>query len=268
MSSLGDIAGKVNLEWDDSHVVPDKVTPDLVFLFDRMIEATIDKVASKNGDRVLDVGCGRAVDAIKIAQKGSKLVGLEPSRVMLNHCKKCVADSGKDVALVQAIGEYLPFKDSSFDWVVCKGALDHFPDPYKSVAEMARITKPDGTVVISIANFESLGHRLGKTAHYIGMFITRRKPKERQAWETPPDHTIRVTYPVLRKLVSPYLQIEESMGISFMWGAPNWDTITSKMPKRLAFFMLRMLDKIAQRCPSLSDVILITCRPKRIGAHG
>jgi SAM-dependent methyltransferase len=268
MSSGGDVAGKVDLTWDDSHVVPEKVTPDLVFLFDRMIEATINKVASKDGDRVLDVGCGRAVDAIKIARKGGRLVGVEPSSVMLNHCKKCVADSGKDVALVQAIGEYLPFKTGSFDWVVCKGALDHFPNPQKSVEEMARITKPDGKVIISIANFESLGHRLGKSGHYIGMFLTRRRPKERQAWETPPDHTIRVTYPVLRKLVSPYLEIEHSMGISFMWGAPNWDSITSAMPKKLAFFILKILDKVAQRCPALSDVILITCRPKKKGSHG
>ena len=72
----------------------------------------------------------------------------------------------------------------------------------------------------------------------------------------------------LKKLVSPYLEIEESMGISFMWGAPNWDSITSSMPKKLAFFLLKTLDRIAQRCPRLSDVILITCRPKRIGSHG
>lgn len=268
MSSSGEVAGKVDLEWDDSHVVPEHVTPDLIFLFDRMIEATIDKVASKNGDRVLDVGCGRAVDAIKIAKKGGRLVGLEPSRVMLDHSKKCVADSGKEIALVQAIGENLPFKTGSFDWVVCKGALDHFPNPQKAIAEMARITKPDGRVIISIANFESLGHRLGKSGHYIGMFVTRKRPKERQAWETPPDHTIRLTYPVLKKLVSPYLEIKESMGISFMWGSPNWDSITSAMPKKAAFFMLRNLDRIAQRCPGLSDVILITCRPKRMDSHG
>ena len=268
MSLSVEVAGKIDLEWDDSHVVPEHVTPDLIFLFDRMIEATIDKVASKNSDRVLDVGCGRAVDAIKIAQKGGRLVGLEPSRVMLDHSKKCVADSGKEIALVQAIGENLPFKTGSFDWVVCKGALDHFPDPSKAIEEMARITKPDGRVVISIANFESLGHRLGKSGHYIGMFVTRKRPKERQAWEKPPDHTIRVTYPVLKKLVSPYLEIEESMGISFMWGSPNWDSITSTMPKKLAFFIMRNLDRIAQHCPGLSDVILITCRPKRMDSHG
>ena len=62
MSMTGD--AKIDLEWNDDVVVPPKVTPDLVFLFDRMIEATIDKVDPTRGDRVLDVGCGRAVDAM------------------------------------------------------------------------------------------------------------------------------------------------------------------------------------------------------------
>jgi len=264
MSPAEEPQGKVDLEWDDSHVVPEKVTPDLVFLFDRMIEATVDMVDSKNGDRVLDVGCGRAVDAIKIAQRRGRLVGLEPSRVMLNHGKKCVADSGKEIALVQAISENLPFKTGSFDWVVCKGALDHFPNPDKAIKEMARILKPEGKLVISLANFDSLGHRLGKTGHYIGIFLTRRRPKERQAWETPPDHTFRFNYPLMKKMVSPYLEIDKSMGISFMWGAPNWDSITSSMPKKVAFFILRNLDRIARLCPGLSDVVLIRCRPRKL----
>jgi len=121
----------VDLEWNDDDVVPPQVTPDLVFLFDRMIEATIAKVDPTRGDKVLDVGCGRAVDAIQMARKGGKPVGIEPSRTMLGHSRECVAESGTGVDLVQGIGERLPFKSGSFDWVVCKGALDHFPDPYE-----------------------------------------------------------------------------------------------------------------------------------------
>ena len=263
MSMTGD--AKIDLEWNDDGVVPPKVTPDLVFLFDRMIEATIDKVDPTRGDRVLDVGCGRAVDAIQIAQKGGRPVGLEPSRTMLSHSKDCVAEKGGGVALVQGIGESLPFRTGSFDWVVCKGALDHFPDPYKAVEEMARVLNPDGTVVISVANFESLGHRLVITVHHLTRWVPRRGPPKRQAWETPPDHTLRFDYPLIVEVVGTHLDVEESSGVCLLWGAPLWDRITSAMPRPVSYFIMGALDRLARRWPGLSDVVLVECRRKASG---
>lgn len=266
MSLAKEMETKVDLDWDDSDIVPQKVTRDLVFLFDRMIEATIERVDPTEGNSVLDVGCGRAVDAIKIAQKGGQPVGLEPSRTMLNHSKRCVADSGSGVALVQGIGENLPFRENSFDWIMCKGALDHFPDPYKSIKEISRVLKPDGRAVISIANFESLGHRLGRNAHHLVKFFPRRDRDKRQAWQTPSDHTYRFDYALIRQVVSSHLEIEEAMGISFLWGAPLWDRILSTLPNRISFFILGMLDKLARRFPSASDVVLVKCCRKPLAS--
>jgi SAM-dependent methyltransferase len=262
LNEVDEARAKVDLDWNDDDVVPPKVTPDLIFLFDRMIDATIEKVEPEQGAKVLDVGCGRAVDAIRIAHKGCTPVGLEPSATMLGHCKDCVADNGNCVDLIQGIGENLPFKENSFDWVVCKGALDHFPDPYKAIEEMARVLKPEGKAVISIANFESLGHRLGRRVHHITKFLPRKEPNKRQAWETPPDHTLRFDYPLIRQVVCSHLEIEEAAGICLLWGAPLWDRITSLMPRRLSFFVMGVLDKLARRIPGLSDVVLVKCSPK------
>ncbi len=259
MSLAKETESKIDLEWDDSDVVPPKVTPDLIFLFDRMIEATIEKIDPAKGDKVLDIGCGRAVDTIKLAQKGGEAVGLEPSRIMLDHSKRCVAESGTGVALVQGIGEHLPFKANSFDWVMCKGALDHFPDPYKTMEEISHVLKPEGKAVFSIANFESLGHRLGRKTHRLTKFLPRKGPSERQAWETPPDHTYRFDYPLIKQVVSSHLEIEEASGISLLWGAPLWDRILSIMPRSVSFFILGSLDKLARRFPGVSDVVLVSC---------
>jgi SAM-dependent methyltransferase len=43
----------------------------------------------------------------------------------------------------------LPFLDDSFDVVVCRSSLHHFPDPRRAVAEMARVCRSDGRVVVS-----------------------------------------------------------------------------------------------------------------------
>ena len=262
MKSTNHLVGTVDLEWNDDGVVPPKVTPDLVFLFDRMIEATIDAIDPTKGSRVLDVGCGRAVDAIKIADKGAHPVGLEPSRTMLGHSRECVARSGGRVALVQGIGERLPFRSSSFDWVMCKGALDHFPDPYKAIEEISRVLKPDGTAVISIANFESLGHRLGRTVHRLTRLLPRKEPEKRQAWETPEDHTYRFDYDLMRRVLNSHLDIQAVSGVGLLWGAPLWDRITSAMPGRVSCFVMSSLDRLARPLPSLSDVVLVTCSRK------
>jgi len=252
----------IDLEWNDDHVIPPNYTPDLVFLFDRMIEETIGKVDPAKGDKVLDIGCGRAVDTIQVAQKGGKPVGLEPSRTMLGHSKKCIADSGVSVALVQGIGEYLPFKSHTFDWVMCKGALDHFPDPCRTIEEISRVLKPEGKAVISIANFESLGHRLARNSYRVAKFILRKDSDQRQAWETPLDHTVRFDYPLIKKVVGSHLEIEESVGISLLWGAPYWNWLIDSLPNRVSFAVMGTLDRFARHLPGISDVVLVKCRQK------
>ncbi len=252
----------IDLDWGDDDVVPEKVTRDLIFLFDRMIEATVDQIDTSKGNLVLDIGCGRAVDAIKVADRGCRPVGLEPSSKMLRHCVECVSESKADVGLVQGIGERLPFRDNAFDWVMCKGALDHFPDPYKTMEEISRVLKPDGRAVISIANFGSLGHMLGKNTHRITRFLPWRDRTKRQAWETPPDHTYRFDYALVRDVARAHLDIEESFGISFLWGAPLWDRFLAVLPNRVAFAIMGALDTVARGVPSLSDVVLVRCRQK------
>jgi hypothetical protein len=127
------------------------------------------------------------------------------------------------------------------------------------VEEISRVLKPEGKAVISIANFESLGHRLGRNAHRLTKLFPRKDPGKRQAWETPPDHTYRFDYPLIRHVVSSHLEIEEAWGISFLWGAPLWDRILSIMPGSISFFTMRTLDKLARRFPSMSDVVLVRC---------
>ena len=69
---------KVDLAWDDDHVVPPNFTPDLVFLFDRMIQAAVDKIdpargkissVSPIGKAVIGRGQGEVVEVTAPAGK-------------------------------------------------------------------------------------------------------------------------------------------------------------------------------------------------------
>jgi len=248
---------KIDLHWNDEHVFPSVINPDLDFLCEKMTSETLN-AAFIPGGLFLDVGCGRAVDAIQLLERGMKGVGIEVSDFMLEEANKALAEKNLKMELVRAFGENLPFADDTFDVVYCKGAIDHFYNPQAAIREMARVTKPDGWVVISVANFESAGFRLGR-------FITemrRSKPEENLAWDTPVDHTIRVDYRVLKNLVHPSLQQGKIWGTSLLFGVPNYGGLLKRLPIPLTKFILNALNLFARHFPSYADVLLLRGHPR------
>jgi ubiquinone/menaquinone biosynthesis C-methylase UbiE len=252
---------KIDLEWNDNDVVPAVVYPNLDFLFQQMLVLTLDEVAPGRGELILDVGCGRAIDGARLWAKGARVIGLEPSRVMLVRARQYLTANNARVALTQGIGEDLPFKPHSFDKVMCKGALDHFVSPKKTMEETARVLKPDGEMIISIANFNSLGFRLGKKLYPLTKFLAPSLAKERQPWELPPDHKYKFDYPFLSALVKQHFEVRKAKGISLLFGLPLWGSFLSRLPHSVSYSLLKTLDKLARPFPSLADVILLKCSP-------
>jgi len=253
---------QVDLNWDDEYVVTGVHYLDTTFLFARMTQGTHDMVAPRRGERILDVGCGKAADALQLAASGGDVVGLDPSGKMLGQARDDLRACGKEVALVRGIGEALPFRRGSLDKVVCKGALDHFPDPQGSIEQMSQVLKPDGEAIIAIANFESLSCRVGRAWHSIlKKFIKGDHP--RTPWEIPEDHTCKLDYPIIVSLVERHFEVKEVLPISMLWTAPYWGKAISLPPRRVAQAVLSFLDALARRMPALSDVIIIKGTPRR-----
>jgi len=252
---------KIDLEWNDDDVVPPVVYPNLEFLFHQMLRLTLEEVDPKPGELILDVGCGKAIDGSRLWAKGAKVVGLEPSRVMIVRAKEYLNENNSQIVLAQGIGENLPFKPHSFNKVMCKGALDHFVSPSKTMEEIARVLKPGGEMIISIANFDSLGFRLGKRLYPLTKLLSPSLAKERKPWEPPPDHTYKFDYPFLSNLVKNCFQIKKTKGISLLFGLPLWGSFLSKFPHRVSYAILNVLDRLARPFPSLADVILMKCAP-------
>jgi len=227
-----------------------------------MNEATVARVQVSDGELVLDVGCGRAIDAVELAKSGGRCSGLEPSRKMINHAREHVAGNGTEVSLVQGTGEYLPFQSKSFDRVVCKGALDHFLDPAQAIEEMARVLKPQGKAVIAIANFESLGFRMGRWLFSLERIFLGAKADHRSILEVPADHTLKFDYAVLRRLAEPHLKLEQCTGICLLSGLPGWSSLLDWLPAGFSLAILTALDRLAFSLPSCSNVIILTCSPR------
>jgi ubiquinone/menaquinone biosynthesis C-methylase UbiE len=250
-------AKKIDLEWSDDDVVPAVAFPNLEFLFQQMLHLTLEEVDASHDELILDVGCGKAIDDTRLWKKGARVIGLEPSNIMIVRAKDYLSENNAQVALTQGIGENLPFKPHSFDKVMCKGALDHFFSPSKTIEEIARVLKPEGEMIISIANFNSLGFRLGKKLYPVTKLLSPSSAKERKPWEPPPDHIYKFDYPFLSSLAKQHFEIKKTKGVSLFFGLPLWGSFLSKLPHSISYAILKILDKLARPFPSLADVILM-----------
>lgn len=118
----------------------------------------------KTGQRVLDVGCGNGVLYDVLAPKSIEYTGMDVSARLLRIAKKRAGrlKRGRELnslnfKFVKSSVLEMPFQDGIFDWVLAFAVLHHLPGPYqkKAVAEMYRVLKPGGQVVISVWNLYS-----------------------------------------------------------------------------------------------------------------
>ncbi len=104
------------------------------------------------GDVVLDLACGpgnftRRFAAL-VAPDGLA-VGFDASGAMLERAAaENKASGATNIALVRGDASELPFGDASFDSVCCYAALHMFPDPGRTLDEIARVLKPGGRVTL------------------------------------------------------------------------------------------------------------------------
>ncbi|MFI5315645.1 MAG: class I SAM-dependent methyltransferase [Myxococcota bacterium] len=254
----------VDLDRDMTHVIPTGTTRDSEFLFRRMEALTFAATRVSAGARVLDSAAGLGQDSRALARQGARAICAEPSHRMIELAKlvaaKEAAETPGHVVWARAWSEALPFRAGSFDAAFCKGALDHFDDPERCIAELARVTRADGRVVLAVANFESLGCRLQRFAERL-----RRGPPRpgRRTYHVPSDHFTRYDAPLLRAQIERYVAVESVSATSLLWGVRRWARLLGRIPESWALALLRAADRIAARFPSLADVIVIAGRPKR-----
>ena len=112
----------------------------------------LDELAPRQHDRLLDVACGAGALVLEVAPHVNRAVGADLSRGMLELAQNRLHAAGDDtpsnVEFVQAPSDALPFEDGSFTALLCTTAFHHFPDPQRSIDEMARVLAPAGRLVI------------------------------------------------------------------------------------------------------------------------
>jgi SAM-dependent methyltransferase len=122
------------------------------------VEPLLFEAGVESGMRVLDVACGPGFAAEAAVRRGAQAVGIDFSATMVESARqRCPAAEFRE-----ADATALPFEDASFHRVVSNFGVQHFPDPDRALAEMARVLRPRGRLAFTVwdATERSEGQRL------------------------------------------------------------------------------------------------------------
>jgi SAM-dependent methyltransferase len=110
------------------------------------------------GKDVFEAGCGTGLLLREAAEFARTAVGLDLSRGMLTPAR------GRGLRVVQGSITHVPLPSASFDLVYCMKVLAHIPPIERAVAELARLVRPGGHLLLEFYNPFSLRYlakRLG-----------------------------------------------------------------------------------------------------------
>jgi SAM-dependent methyltransferase len=101
--------------------------------------------------RVLDLGCGSATYATRLAARGARVTGVDLSATMLELARdRSRANRVKLELLVADISKPLPLSDAQFDLVFSATALHYVEDLRSAMREIARVLRPQGRLLASV----------------------------------------------------------------------------------------------------------------------
>jgi class 3 adenylate cyclase/2-polyprenyl-3-methyl-5-hydroxy-6-metoxy-1,4-benzoquinol methylase len=119
----------------------------------------LDRASIGEGDTVCDIGCGTGGELRRLARRvGAKgrVIGLDPSRTMLDAAQERLEGSGVQVEFLERDGRDTGLPDDCCDAVRIERVVQHIGDASGLVAEARRITRPGGRVVVSDTDWGSL----------------------------------------------------------------------------------------------------------------
>ena len=101
----------------------------------------------KPGQRILDLAAGTGASSVVLARAGAEVVAADFSPGMIAEGRRRHGDI-PGITFVEADATALPFDDDEFDTVTISYGLRNVHEPKRAIAEMLRVTKPGGRIVI------------------------------------------------------------------------------------------------------------------------
>jgi SAM-dependent methyltransferase len=116
------------------------------------------------GDTVLDLGSGAGIDLLLAARRvgpEGRVIGVDMTDVMIEKARSNIAASGfENVEVRKGLIEDLPVETASVDWVISNCVINLSPEKDRVFADIARVLKPGGRILVSDIVVENLPEEL------------------------------------------------------------------------------------------------------------
>ncbi|MCX5682189.1 MAG: class I SAM-dependent methyltransferase, partial [Planctomycetota bacterium] len=98
--------------------------------------------------RALDIGCGTGQFAARLSNRGWEVFGLDLCEPMVRQARVNATGTRGAVSVTVGDSEHLPFATRSLDVVTCANSFHHYPHQAKVIAEMRRVLRPGGRLLL------------------------------------------------------------------------------------------------------------------------
>ena len=129
-----------------------------------MIKSELDTL--EPGATIVDLGCGAGSILARTTRDHDFAIAADHDPVLLATAK----NAGSTPVLLNLDGD-LPLSSSSIDVVLCTDVIEHIVDPDRALAEICRVMRPGGTVMVFTPPYDSVRWNLAERLHRL---ITRR----------------------------------------------------------------------------------------------
>ena len=140
-------------------------------------DAVVALVRPQRGERVVDLGAGMGPATVTAALSGARVVAVDPTGFMRNILKLRLLTSPHrgHVAVLEGAAESLPVDAASIDALWTVNTIHHWSNVAKAAAELRRVVRPGGRVVLADEDFEDPTHpffeqvrqqRAGHASHF------------------------------------------------------------------------------------------------------
>ena len=119
-----------------------------------LLTVDLERLDVREGDLVLDAGCGEGRHCFGMLSRGARVVGFDldfdSMRDASKRLRKEAAEAGSMGEMAKGNIFRLPFADETYDRVICSEVMEHVHDYKGAAKELARVTKPGGKLAITI----------------------------------------------------------------------------------------------------------------------
>lgn len=110
--------------------------------------ALLEQIGECRDQTVLDAGCGEGHVSRHCARRGATVTAIDSCPLLVTATKQASKAAGLPMRVLQADIRALPFPPSSFDIALAVLVLNELEHPARAIAELARVTKPGGRVIL------------------------------------------------------------------------------------------------------------------------